>query len=144
NFPTRLAFSSSLRGTRDIFLTKISPSGSILFSTYIGGSGVDSSMALVLDGAGSAYLTGETESNDFPTTAGAFDNTPNGDVDAYVIKFTSSGTLAYSTYLGSPGFDDGLAMTVDRAGNVFVTGKASPGFPMTAGAYDTTQNGGYD
>lgn len=144
DFPTLHTAASTLGGPRDGFLAKLSPSGAVDFSTLIGGSGVDSALVLAIDSTGSVYLSGETTSPDFPTSPGAYDRQANGDVDAFVTKVTPSGTIAYSTYLGSPGFDDGLAIVVDANGQALVTGKASTGFPVTQGAYDTQQNGGYD
>jgi hypothetical protein len=73
----------------------------LLYSTYLGGGDTDLSHAIAVDGAGNAYLTGNTFSADFPTTAGAFDTTWNGRFDAFVTKLDASGAaLGYSNYLG--------------------------------------------
>ncbi len=130
-------------GGLDAFLTKIGPNGSIAWSRYLGGAVDDRAVALALDGGDNAYLTGEAQTG-FPTTAGAFQPGPGGDFDAFAAKFTPGGALVYSTFLGGPGFDDGLAIAVDGSGEAFVTGKASPGFPVTAGSFDVSQNGGFD
>ena len=99
-----------------------------------------------MDAAGNAYVTGETSSSDFPTTAGAFDTTDSGGDDAFVAKLNASGSaLLYSTYLGGSGDDKGEGIAVDAAGNVYATGETySSDFPTTAGALDTTYNGGGD
>ena len=144
NFPTKNASDATLGGAGDAFLVKLDPTGSLLYSTLLGGSGVDNALALVTDGSGSAYLAGETNSADFPTTAGAADTTTNGDYDAFVTKVSTAGAIAYSTVLGGPQFDDALALTVDSSGDAFVTGKTAGGFPTSAGAFDTTPNGGFD
>jgi hypothetical protein len=128
----------------DAFLVKLNPSGSLTFSTLVGGSGDDNALALALDPTGAAYLTGETDSADFPTTVGSFDITGGGNGDAYVAKFAASGALVYSSFLGGPNFEDGLAIAVDGSGAAFVAGKAEAGFPTTPGAFDQVQNGDAD
>lgn len=144
DFPTRAAADSALGGSSDGFVARLAPDGSLVSSTLFGADGADRAYALTLDASDNAYVTGRTTGSNFPTTPGAFDRTPNGDFDAFVTKFSPSADILYSSLLGGPGYDDGLAMTVDGAGSVFVTGKASWGYPVTAGAYDTTQNGDYD
>jgi hypothetical protein len=144
NFPTAAAFDSSL-GLQDAFATKLSSTGSTLaYSTYLGGSGGERGSSIAVDGAGSAYVTGDTSSSDFPTTAGAFDTSYNID-DAFVTKLNASGAgLAYSTYLGGSGSDQGYGITVDGQGAAHVTGATnSSDFPTTAGAYDTNGGGAF-
>ena len=116
----------------------------LAWSTYLGGNGNDWGKGIAVDAAGNAYVTGQTESGNFPTTAGAFDTTYNGDCDAFVAKLNASGSgLVYSTYLGGGNSDTGLGIAVDAAGNVYVTGETESGnFPTTAGAFDTTDSGG--
>jgi Beta-propeller repeat len=119
----------------------------LLYSTYLGGGGIDVGHGIAVDGAGSAYVTGETSSVDFPTTAGAFDTTYNGgSEDAFVTKLSASGAaLVYSTYLGGNGLDGGSAVAVDASGDAYVSGLTiSADFPTTAGAFNTTFNGSGD
>ena len=100
---------------------------------------------IAVDGAGSAYVTGDTSSTDFPTTPGAFDTSYNGgDGDAFVAKLNPAGSgLAYATFLGGSGEDAGYAIAVDGAGSAYVTGDTdSSNFPTTPGAFDTSYNGG--
>ncbi len=143
-FPTTAgAFDTSLGGSGDAFVTKLEPDGSALaYSTYLGGSGlIDEANGIAVDGAGRAYVTGDTNSSDFPTTAGAFDTTLSGSDDAFVAKLEPDGSaLAYSTYLGGTGNADyGNGITFDGAGSAFVTGyTVSSNFPTTPGAFDTT------
>jgi hypothetical protein len=144
DFPTLGAADSTLGGSGDAFVVRLAADGSLQASTLFGSDGADRALALRLDASGNAYVTGETSGVNFPTTTGAYDQTPNGDVDAFAIKFSPSAAILYSTLLGGPGFDHGLALTVDGTGSAYITGKASEGFPVTAGAYDTTSNGGYD
>src|SRR5262245_3559506 len=132
----------------DGFVFKLNASGSQLaYSTYLGGgSDLDSTRGITVDGAGSAYVVGETPSNDFPTTAGAFRRTPAGQIDMFVTKLNPAGSaLAYSTYLGGTQVDNGQSIAVDSAGNAYAIGSSSSAdFPTTAGAFDQTANGGFD
>lgn len=113
----------------DIFVTKLNAAGSgLVYSTYLGGTGFDTSYALALDGAGNAYLTGLTGSTDFPTTLGAFQTSCGGSGlacgDAFVTKLNATGTgLIYSTYLGGSDFDLAGGIKVDPMGNAYVTGE---------------------
>jgi len=97
---------------------------------------------------GHVYLTGRTESIDFPTTTGAYDEYYNGDdgFDAFVSVLNSDlSSLSYSTFLGGDGEDYGHAIALDGAGNVYLMGRTfGSGFPATAGAYDESHNSGYD
>ncbi len=150
DFPTTPgAFDVTLNvGGSDVFTTKLDSIGStLLYSTYLGGSGPDSGEAIAVDAAGNAYVTGDVRSSNFPTAPGAFDVTFNGGVgDAFVATFDSTGrTLLYSTYLGGSGFDVGFDIAVDDAGFAYVTGRArSTNFPTTPGAFDVTFNGGFE
>ncbi len=150
DFPTTSeAFDRTYNGgTGDIFVTKFNPAAStILYSTFIGGSGEEYGAAIAVDAAGSAYVTGLTTSVDFPTTLGAHDSTYNGgDWDAFVVKLSFGGTaLEYSTFLGGSDQDFGAAIAVDAAGSAYVTGDTfSPNFPTTPGAFDSTSNGNRD
>ncbi len=146
-FPTTAgAFDTTFNGGGDAFMTKLNASGSALpYSTFLGGSKIDDSRGIAVDGAGNAYVTGYTESTDFPTTPGAFDTTSNL-ADAFVTKLSASGAVVlYSTYLGGPRNDYGAGIAVDAGGNAYVTGSTlSETFPTTAGAFDTTSNGPRD
>ena len=154
NFPTTAgAFDTTFNGGGgDVFVTKLNPLGSSLaYSTYLGGSsfeggGLAGVGEIAVDSAGAAYVTGETFSTDFPTTAGAFDTTFNGVDDVYVTKLDPTGSsLAYSTYLGGSSVDTGNGIAVDPQGTAYVTGRtASTNFPTTTGAFDTSWNGGFD
>jgi hypothetical protein len=126
-------------------VTKLDPAASApLYSTYLGGSVNDRGVGIAVDSVGSAYVTGETQSTNFPTTAGTLDPMFNGFVDAFVTKLNPAGSAPlYSTYLGGTGDDRGLGIAVDIVGNAYVTGRTSSvNFPTTAGAFDTTYNGG--
>jgi hypothetical protein len=115
----------------------------LAFSTYIGGSRQDSIRDVATDSQGNIYITGGTESPNFPTTAGAYDTTFNGWHDVYVIKFDPEGKLIWSTFIGGPNYDRAYAIEVDSEGYVYVAGRAGPGFPVTSGALQTAFQGFY-
>lgn len=146
NFPTTPgAEDTSLGGSKDAFVTKFSNSGTLLWSTYLGGGGHDSGYSITADAAGNALVVGETSSSNFPTTPGAEDTSHNGNSDAFVTKLSSSGGLLWSTFLGGSGYDYGRGVAVDAAGNFLVVGEtSSSNFPTTPGAEDTSYNGNGD
>ncbi|KPL18083.1 MAG: hypothetical protein AMJ92_09575, partial [candidate division Zixibacteria bacterium SM23_81] len=92
-FPTTLgAFDTTHNGHDDVFVTKLNPTGSaLIYGTFLGGSWIENGLDIAVDGSGSAYVTGYTASSDFPTTAGAFDGTHNGDKDLFVAKLNLEG-----------------------------------------------------
>ncbi|MFW9963205.1 MAG: SBBP repeat-containing protein [Candidatus Sifarchaeia archaeon] len=142
NFPTQNAYSDSLNGFKDCFVFKLSQNGqSILYSSYIGGSDTEDGTAIIHDSAGAAYITGYTESNDFPLVD-AYDATFSGAGEAFVSKFnTTTNALEYSSYLGGSGEDEGKCIAVDPEGNIVVAGNTkSEDFPTI----DETHNGGFD
>jgi len=118
----------------------------LFYSTYLGGSIRDGGQGIAVDGAGNAYLTGLTNSSNFPTATGAFQSTPGGGFDAFVTKLNAVGSaLVYSTYLGGSGDDLGLGIAVDAAGNASLTGyTTSTNFPTTPGAFQPTSGGSAD
>jgi hypothetical protein len=148
NFPTTTgAFQTTNHGGEDAFVTKLNPTGTgLVYSTYLGGSGDDMGLGIALDGSGNAYITGSTDSTNFPTTNGAFQRTYHGDpfgTNAFVTKLNSSGGLAYSTYLGGNTQDSGAAIAVDSGRNAYVTGDTtSTNFPTTTGAFQRNVSAG--
>jgi Beta-propeller repeat len=145
NFPTASAIQPAMGGgLYDAFVAKLNPAGSALvFSTYLGGNGIEEGHGIAADSAGSAYVTGWTVSTDFPT-ANAFQVTLNGPEDAFVAKLKSDGSLAYSTYLGGSQSDFGNAIAVDPAGSAYVAGgTGSMDFPTT-NAIQVASGGGSD
>jgi hypothetical protein len=146
NFPTNNPLQASFGGgPDDAFVTKINAAGSALvYSTYLGGSGADFSDGIALDGAGNAYVTGETTSTNFPTTNPIQSNF-GGFVDVFVTKISADGSAkVYSTYLGGSGTDEGRGIAVDGAGNAYVTGlTSSTNFPI-ANPLRVSNGGGYD
>jgi len=143
DFPTMNPLQPSYGGDYyDAFVAKINPVGSaFVYSTYLGGSQQDNGSGIAVDSAGNAYVTGGTNSTNFPTTPGAFQTICCG---AFVTKLNPSGSaLVYSTYLDNGG---GSSIAVDSAGNAYVSGATdSTNFPITPGAFQTTYGGGsYD
>jgi hypothetical protein len=134
DFPTTAgAFQTT--GSGGAFVTKFDPTGSALvYSTYLGSA---SAYAIAIDGDRNAYVTGVTNSVNFPTTPGAFQSISGGGNDVFVTKLDPAGSaLVYSTYLGGSGFEWGLGVAVDAAGNAHVTGYTSSiNFPTTPGAF---------
>jgi hypothetical protein len=139
---------------QDVTLTRINAAGTAFaLSTYHGGSGIESvgdfideGRLLGLDANGNVWIAGTTASADMPVTAGAFDTTHNGPVnggDFFITRFdAASGARTMSTYLGGTGDDLAETFAVNVDGDVFIAGRATSGFPVTAGAADTTYNGG--
>jgi hypothetical protein len=161
------AFQSALAtgATSNAFLAEINPnlpgSASLIYGSYLGGSGTDAGTGVAVDSSGSAYVTGYTNSSNFPATTGAFQTTLGGGYDDFVAKFnpalSGSASLVYSTYLGGSGaegvpflhlvpdgggipggfYSAGPAIVVDSSGDAFVAGSTnSTNFPTTAGAYE--------
>jgi hypothetical protein len=128
------------------FDTSASGSASLMYSTYLGGSSDDFINGIAVDGAGSAYVTGQVTSSDFPTTANSFKNSLSGGVDAFVSRLNSTGNLLlYSTYLGGNGGDFARAIHVASPSRVYITGTTnSIDFNITPGAFQTTFAGFFD
>jgi hypothetical protein len=134
DFPTQDPIQPNLAGSGDAFVTKINPSGDVLvYSTYLGGSGLDSGHGIGVDSSGNVYLTGETGSQNFPTQDPIQPNN-GGSADAFVTKINPSGdALVYSTYLGGSDMDFGSGLAVDGSGNAYLTGLTySTDFPTQA------------
>ena len=153
DFPTKNALQPVYGGgTNDAYVVKINPSqagvDSLVYSTFLGGSGDECGRftfgRIAVDTFGNAYLTGLTNSTDFPTTPGAFQASNGGGADTFVAKLSTSGsTLSYSTYLGGSHDDVALGIAVDIAGNTFIAGMTgSTNFPVTSGAFQTVFAGG--
>lgn len=140
DFPAINAAQSTFGGGRvDAFIVKLSPDGgTVVYSSYLGGSGDDVGFTVATDGTGSAYLSGITTSANLPL-ANAFQatlNSANGDI--YVAKLNGDGALAYSTYVGGNGYDETNGVAADAAGNAYVVGfTGSSDFPLVNPAQTT-------
>lgn len=146
NYPvTAGAFDTIHNGFDDVAVTKLNDTGTALvYSTFLGGSSIDNGTSITVNANGEAFVGGSTTDDvtDFPTTAGAFDTTHNGAIDFFVTKLNAGGTaLIYSTFIGGSGIDNANGLAIDTAGSVYVVGSVAPGFPTTAGVFDTTAAG---
>lgn len=142
DFPTLNAAQGAYMGAGDGFVTKISPTGAAMeYSTYLGGSGIERAFGIGLDSTGSAFVTGQTLSADFPIVD-PVQSVFGGSDDGFVTKLSTSGSLfLYSTFLGGADSDGGFALTTDTSGNTYVTGFSySTDFPLVAALQGT--NGG--
>ena len=129
-------------GFSDAFITKLSITGKALqYSTFVGGGGADNANDISVNNYGIAFITGTTDSGNFPLATGAFQNTHSG-TSAFVTALQNNGTkLYYSTYLGGP-HTGGSGITLDPAWNAYVAGGTGDiAFPVTAQAFQSTKHG---
>jgi hypothetical protein len=115
----------------DAFVAKLDPLGSIVYSTYLGGSGEDAGNAIAIDASGDVYVAGSTTSADFPTFKAA-QSTIGGSKDAFIAKISADGShLIFATYVGGRSDDEARDLAIDAAGNVFIAGTTdSIDFPV--------------
>jgi len=156
NLPTVSAVQPNFGGENanyvngDAFIAKFSASGALVYLTYLGGGGDDAATAIAVDSSGNAYITGMTNSSNFPLAnpfqaqyggSGGLGYVRTG--DAFVAKLSPAGTrLLYSTYLGGTRDDIGMAIAIDSSGNAYVAGAtASMNFPITSNAYQSFLRG---
>ena len=132
-------------GSTDAFVTRLNSTGTqLVYSTFLGGSSSDNGNSIAVDSANNAYVTGQTNSSNFPTTPATFQSLSSSfDGDAFVTKLDPAGAgLGYSTYLGGNDGDQGTAITINSSGNAYVAGVTeSRDFPVTPGAYQTLLGG---
>jgi uncharacterized protein (TIGR03437 family) len=140
-FPvTKDAAQVKLGGGVDAFVIKLDPTGACLYATYLGGEFQDDALAVAVDMAGNAYVTGTTQSRKFPVTKGALQTIMGGYANAFVTKLDPAGAVVYSTLLGGEVNDWASAIAVNGAGEAFVAGTAtSATFPVTDGALQTVR-----
>jgi len=157
NLPLLGAFQTSYGGGGifggDAFVVKFDPAGNQLWATYYGGSDADEGFGITADDSNNIYLAGDTYSTDFPITPGAFQTVKNGPAgtpneENYMVKFDANGTRICGTYLGGNGHDEGAH---EGGGNiavyrevVYMTGFTPGDYPVTAGAFQTSNAGDYD
>jgi len=148
DFPTTIgSVQAEYNNNKDAFVVKMNPSGdTLLYSTYLGGSDYEYADGIAVDKEGIAYITGLSNSIDFPTTAAVFRSFIFGDSDAFITKLNESGTtLIFSTYIGGYGYDRACGIALDNQGNVFITGfTSSIDFPVTSSGYQSSNIGNFD
>ncbi len=145
-FPVKNAFQKTFKGGwSDAYFLKLAPSGkSLVFSSYLGGKGYDSGIAIAVDAAGYVFVGGQTDSRDFPVK-NAIQSSSAGRRDVFIAKFTPDGkSLVFATYLGSSGDDALGGLIIDGQGAVYVTGGAGAGFPLKNPFQKTWGGGGED
>jgi uncharacterized protein (TIGR03437 family) len=120
-------------GTRDVYVTKLDPSGKVVYSTYFGGSADDVANAIAVDATGNVYVTGTTLSLDFPVTKGAYASTGT----SFLFKLNPDGSVGYSTYFTGA---NPIAIAVDAAGSAYLAGSSEGNLPVTPGAFQTVCN----
>ncbi|MEO8610965.1 MAG: SBBP repeat-containing protein [Chloroflexota bacterium] len=148
NFPTHDPYQATFSGGQwDVFVARLNAAGSALdYSTYYGGDDWDIATDIAVDSEGNAYITGDTQSTNFPTvspyrgTLNTCVQPPHSSVDCadvYIAKFNASGIPVYSTYFGGTGVKDrGNAIAVDSTGSIYITGDTnSTDLPTTADAF---------
>jgi hypothetical protein len=135
-------------GDRDAFVAKLDPTGTqLVYLTYLGGTGTEFEVvAVAVDEAGNAFVSGSTKSSDFPATEGAFQTELHGEVDAFVAKLSpDGGDVLYATYLGGAGIDGSQTVVLDGTGFVYTSGyTGSPDFPTTPGSAQPDWGGNTD
>ena len=148
DFPVLSAVQSTIGGGLDAFLTKLTSTGGLSFSTFLGGSGNEHAGGVAVDRFGNVYVAGGTYSTNFPVVA-PIQGVNGGSQDAFVTKINAAGnSILYSTYLGGNGAgtsEQANAVAADGSGNAYATGVTnSSNFPVTSGAYQTVYNGMQD
>ena len=146
-FPLQNAYDNTYGGsTYDAYIAKLTSSGSLIFSTYIGGNGVDVGDGITVDSSGNAYITGQTTSTSGFPLVNSYDSSISGQ-DAFVLKLSSSGSsIAFSTFIGGAGSDTGSAIAIDSSRNVYIGGYTSSDnvtFPLV-NSYDRSLSGSTD
>lgn len=137
DFPTTPScYQPALNSGYDVFVTKFSATGNaLIYSTYIGGSGTDRGFGIGVDNKSRAYITGDTNSINFPIQ-NAHQSSNGGGFDAFLFRLYSTGGLSFSTYFGGSNDDNSRSIAVDSDGNIVFTGKtaSSTNFPISAGS----------
>jgi hypothetical protein len=133
-----------LNGTSDAFIAKFSPSGVLLFSTYLGGSDYDRIEEVLVDSYGSYVITGPTGSDDFYTTSGTHQESfGGGDSDVFIASLSNDGqSIIYSSYFGNSTDEDAWAAGIDLIGNIVIVGITDGAAITTDSAFQQTYGGG--
>jgi uncharacterized repeat protein (TIGR01451 family) len=151
DFPLAVPFQGVKDAFEDAFVLKMNPAGTgLVYSTYFGGNGSDVANAIAIDSQGNAYIAGLTGSGSFPVTAGAFQTSKSGFIDAFVTKLNASGSaLVYSTFVGGDNNENIFGIAVDASGRAYVVGRTDSTrlnfFPLQRSGspvYKSTNSGG--
>jgi hypothetical protein len=148
DFPTTTgAWDRTFGGSKDAYVARLNATATAyVYSTFLGGAAVEEGRGIAVDAAGNAVVAGFTNSTDFPTTAGAYQRTFGGGTsvyDAFLVKISPTGGLAFGSYLGGSGSDAAYGVKVASGGQACIVGATtSTNFPVTAGALAINNNGG--
>ncbi|HVV44441.1 MAG TPA: SBBP repeat-containing protein, partial [Bryobacteraceae bacterium] len=146
NFPLRNPLQSRLNGARDAFVSKLNPAGdTLIYSTYLGGSGVDFANSIAVDASNQAVIAGDTTSFNLPVTAGAFQRSSAGGQDTFLARLTPEGTaLSFLTYFGGNNTDHVSVVQIDPTGPIVIGGGTlSTNLPVESAA-QARSGGGQD
>jgi hypothetical protein len=149
-FPvTPNAYDTIYNSVAEVFVTKLNATGmSLIFSTFIGGGGIEHGKSIKVDSKGDLYICGQTYSPDFPTTPGAYDTQQSGMGidDVFVCKLSATGSnLIYSTFIKGNSYDYGESIAIDEYNNAYITGRSiSTTYPTTPNANNSNNSGSYD
>jgi hypothetical protein len=139
------AFQTSSGGNFDAYLAKFNSTGNLTWGTYFGGSGFESSLGISIDGSGNAFISGYSTSSSGIASSGAYQTSYGGNYDAFLSKFSNTGSLLWATYFGGSNSDYAYGVSTDTFGNVFILGGTlSTTGIATTGAYKTSNTGNYD
>ena len=142
NFPTVNPLQAT-SSEGDAFVVKMSAAGQVEYSTYLGGTGLTNGTGIAADAAGNAYVTGSTDTSDFPVTANAYQGVNNGLYNAFVATLNTYGSMLNATYLGGCGSDIGYGIALDGFGNIIIAGSTnSIDFPIQAAVQSAYGGGG--
>jgi uncharacterized protein (TIGR03437 family) len=143
DFPVTTGVAQTVRGGGvDAFVMKFDGTGARVYGTLLGGTGDDYGYAVAVDAAGNAFVTGTTNSSNFPVTSSAYRSKNAGGFDAFVSKLSPTGNLVFSTYLGGSADDFGNGIAVDSSGAAYVAGETkSSDFP-TLNPFQSIMGGG--
>lgn len=142
DFPTQVPFQGALSGTQDAVVCKFNSTlSSMLYGTYLGGSGDDAGYSMQLNSSNEMYITGGTTSSNFPVTPGVIKPVFGGDIDGFLTRLSPGGALMSSTYLGTAGYDQSYNVQLDDSNAPHVFGQSTGGYPVTGGVYSNPNSG---
>lgn len=145
NIATTGSHQATHTGLNDGFLSKFNANGTLVWSTYYGGTGQDYGMGVAYDTTGSVFVVGYSNSTSGIATTGSYQAALAGSTDAFIVKFDSTGLRQWASYYGGSSADQGLAIALDRSHNAYITGYTSSTSNIAApGSHQTTRGGGQD
>lgn len=145
NIATGTGWQLSNGGGYDAYLAKFNANGTLLWSTYYGGTGADYGRSVITDSQGNVYLAGNTASTNAIATTGAHQSALGGGTDAFLVKFNKDGVRQWATYYGGTGTESGFGLAVDTHDNIYLTGlTGSTGNIATSGIFQSTKDAGND